>query len=82
MSESALAAFAALVQSDSKVRDQVRQAATPKHVVDLAKEQGHEFTQATMMKMQAARMQQLHDDHINDASSWGETLLICFGKHS
>lgn len=82
MSESALAAFAALVQSDSKVRDQVRQAATPKHVVDLAKEQGHEFTQATMMKMQAERMQQLHDDHINDAASWGEALLLCFGKHS
>ncbi|MAN20438.1 MAG: Nif11-like leader peptide family natural product precursor [Synechococcus sp. EAC657] len=82
MSESALAAFAALVQSDSQVREQVRQAATPKHVVDLAKEQGHEFTQATMMKMQADRMQHLHDDHINDASSWGEALLICFGDHS
>ena len=82
MSESALAAFAALVQSDSQVREKVRQAATPKHVVDLAKEQGHEFTQATMMKMQADRMQHLHDDHINDASSWGEALLICFGDHS
>ena len=62
--------------------NRVRQAATPKHVVDLAKEQGHEFTQATMMRMQAERMQQLHDDHINDASSWGEALLLCFGKHS
>ncbi len=82
MSESALAAFAALVQSDSEVREQVRQAATPQHVVDLAKTQGHEFTQATMMRMQAERMQHLHDDHINDASSWGEALLLCFGNHS
>ena len=33
-----------------------------------------------MMRMQAERMQQLHDDHINDASSWGEALLLCFGS--
>ena len=52
------------------------------HVVNLAKEKGHVFTQATMMKMQAEKMKHLHDDHINDASSWGEALLICFGEHS
>ena len=82
MSESALASFINLTRSDSQVRDQVRQAATPMHVVNLAKEKGHVFTQATMMKMQAEKMKQLHDDHINDVSSWGEALLICFGKHS
>ena len=82
MSESALASFATLTQSDSQVREQVRQAETPMHVVNLAKEKGHVFTQATMMKMQAEKMKQLHDDHINDASSWGEALLICFGEHS
>ena len=37
------------------------------HVVDLANKVT--IHQATMMKMQAARMQQLHDDHINDASN-------------
>ena len=52
------------------------------HVVDLAKEKGHVFTQATMMKMQAEKLKDLHDDHINSASSWGEALLICFGEHS
>ena len=71
MSESALASFVNLTRSDSQVRDQVRQAATPMHVVNLAKEKGHVFTQATMMKMQAEKMKQLHDDHINDVSSWG-----------
>ena len=75
-------AFADLAKSDSQVREQVRQAATPMHVVNLAKEKGHVFTQADMMKMQAEKMKHLHDDHINDASSWGEALLICFGNHS
>ena len=82
VSESGLASFVNLTRSDSQVRDQVRQAATPMHVVNLAKEKGHVFTQATMMKMQAEKMKQLHDDHINDVSSWGEALLICFGEHS
>ncbi|TCD56777.1 Nif11-like leader peptide family natural product precursor [Synechococcus sp. BS56D] len=82
MSESALVAFASLVQSDSQVREQVREAATPKHVVDLASEKGHEFTQATLMKMQADKMKHLHDDHLNGATSWGEALLLCFGGHS
>ena len=82
VSESAFAAFADLAKSDSQVREQVRQAATPMHVVNLAKENGHVFTQATMMKIQAEKMKQLHDDHINEASSWGEALLICFGNHS
>ena len=82
MSESALASFVNLTRSDSQVRDQVRQAATPMHVVNLAKGKGHVFTQATMMKMQAEKMKHLHDDHINDASTWGEALLICFGEHS
>ncbi len=82
MSESALVAFALLVQSDSQVREQVRGAATPKHVVDLASEKGHEFTQATLMKMQADKMKHLHDDHLNGATSWGEALLLCFGGHS
>lgn len=81
MSESALVAFASLVQSDSQVREQVRQAPTPQHVVDLASEKGHEFTQATLMKMQAEKMKHLHDDHLNGASSWGEALLLCFGGH-
>jgi predicted ribosomally synthesized peptide with nif11-like leader len=82
VSESALIAFASLVQSDSQVREQVRQAPSPKHVVDLASEKGHEFTQATLMKMQAEKMKHVHDDHLNGASSWGEALLLCFGGHS
>jgi len=82
VSESALASFATLTQTDSQVREQVRQASTPMHVVNLAKEKGHVFTQATMMKMQAEKLKDLHDDHINSASSWGEALLICFGEHS
>ena len=82
MSESALVAFASLVQSDSQVREQVRQAESPQHVVDLAKEKGHEFTQATMMKMQAEKMQHLRNDHLNKATSWGEALLRCFGGQS
>lgn len=82
VSESALVAFASLVQSDSQVREKVRQAKSPQHVVDLAREQGHEFTQATMMKMQAEKMKHLHDDHLNDATSWGDALLLCFGGHS
>lgn len=82
MSESALVAFASLVQSDSQVREQIRQASSPKHVVDLASEKGHEFTQATLMKMQADKMKHLHDDHLNGATSWGDALLLCFGGHS
>ena len=60
----------------------MHQAATPMHGVNLAKGKGHVFTQATMRKMQAEKMKQLNDDHINDASTWGEALLICFGEHS
>ncbi|WP_244276825.1 Nif11-like leader peptide family natural product precursor [Synechococcus sp. GEYO] len=52
------------------------------HVVNLAKRKGHFLTQATIMKMQAEKMKHLHDDHINDASTWGEALLICFGERS
>ena len=81
MSESALAAFSSLVQSDSQLREQVRHAPSPQHVVDLASTKGHAFTQATLMKMQAEKMQHLHDDHLNGASSWGEALLLCFGAH-
>jgi predicted ribosomally synthesized peptide with nif11-like leader len=81
VSESALVAFASLVQSDSQVREQVRQAPSPKHVVDLASEKGHEFTQATLMKMQAEKMKHVHDDHLNGASSWGEAMLLCFSGH-
>ncbi len=82
MSESALIAFTSLVQSDSQLREQVRQAPTPAHVVNLASEQGHVFNQATLMKMQAEKMKDLHDDHLNNASSWGEALLLCFGAHN
>ena len=82
MSESALIAFTALVQSDSQLREQVRQASTPAHVVNLASEQGHVFNQATLMKMQAEKTKHLHDDHLNNASSWGEALLLCFGAHN
>lgn len=82
MSESALTAFSSLVQSDSQLREQVRQAPTPQHVVDLAASQGHTFTQATLMKMQADKIKHLHDDHLNGAGSWGEALLLCFGAHS
>ncbi len=60
----------------------MHQATTPTHVVNLAKGKDHVFTQATMRKMQAENMKHLHDDHINDASTWGEALLICFGEHS
>ena len=81
MSESALIAFTSLVQSDSQLREQVRQAPTPAHVVNLAAEKGHEFNQATLMKMQAEKLKHLHDDHLNSASSWGEALLLCFGAH-
>ena len=52
------------------------------HVVNLAKGKDHVLTKATMRKMQAEKMKHLHDDHINDASTWGEALLICFGEHS
>ena len=82
MSESALIAFTSLVQSDSQLREQVRQASTPAHVVNLASEQGHMFNQATLMKMQAEKTKHLHDDHLNNASSWGEALLLCFGAHN
>ena len=82
MSESALIAFTSLVQSDSQLREKVRQAPTPAHVVNLASEQGHVFNQATLMKMQAEKMKHLHDDHLNNASSWGEALLLCFGAHN
>ena len=82
MSESALIAFTSLVQSDSDLREQVRQAPTPAHVVNLASEQGHVFNQATLMKMQAEKTKHLHDDHLNNASSWGEALLLCFGAHN
>jgi hypothetical protein len=50
--------------------------------VDLASEKGHVFNQATLMKMQAEKTQHLHDDHLNEASSWGEALLLCFGAHN
>jgi predicted ribosomally synthesized peptide with nif11-like leader len=82
VSESALIAFTSLVQSDSQLREQVRQASSPAHVVDLASEKGHVFDQATLMKMQAEKTQHLHDDHLNEASSWGEALLLCFGAHN
>lgn len=82
MSESALIAFTSLVQSDSQLREQVRQASTPAHVVNLASEQGHVFNQATLMKMQAEKTKHLHGDHLNNASSWGEALLLCFGAHN
>ena len=82
MSESALIAFTSLVQSDSQLREQVRQASTPAHVVNLASEQGHVFNQATLMKMQAEKTKHLNDDHLNNASSWGEALLLCFGAHN
>ena len=82
MSESALIAFTSLVQSDSQLREQVRQASSPAQVVNLASEQGHVFNQATLMKMQAEKTQHLLDDHLNKASSWGEALLLCFGAHN
>ena len=82
LSESALIAFTSLVQSDSQLREKVRQVATPAHVVNLASEQGHVFNQATLMKMQAEKTKHLHDDHLNNASSWGEALLLCFGAHN
>ena len=82
MSEPALIAFTSLVQSDSQLREQVRQASTPAHVVNLASEQGHVFNQATLMKMQAEKTKHLHDDYLNNASGWGEALLLCFGAHN
>ena len=82
MSESALIAFTSLVQSDSELRQQVRQAPSPAHVVNLASEQGNVFNQATLMKIQAEKTKHLHDDHLNNVSSWGEALLLCFGAHN
>ena len=70
MSESALTAFSSLVQSDSQLREQMRQAPALS------------FTQATLMKMQADKIKHLHDDHLNGATSWGEALLLCFGSHN
>ena len=81
MSESALLAFVSVVRSDSDLRERVRQAPTPKHVVDLATEKGHVFTQATLMKLQAEKIKHVHDDQLNKANSWGEALLECFAAH-
>ncbi|MFL0792799.1 MAG: Nif11-like leader peptide family natural product precursor [Prochlorococcus sp.] len=81
VSESALLAFVSVVKSDSQLKEQVRQAPTPRHVIDLATEKGHVFSQATLMKLQAEKIQHVHDDHLNKASSWGEALLVCFGAH-
>ena len=64
------------------ISDGLAQAPTPGHVVNLASEKGHVFNQATLMKMQAEKMKHLHDDHLNNASSWGEALLLCFGAHN
>lgn len=81
MSESALLAFVSTVRSDSELRDLVRKAPTPKHVVDLASQKGHIFDQATLMKLQAEKIKHVKDDHLNNATSWGEALLACFGTH-
>ncbi|MDA9638891.1 Nif11-like leader peptide family natural product precursor [Synechococcus sp. AH-779-G23] len=44
MSESALAAFTSLNQSDCELREQVRQAPTPAQILKLASEKGHLLT--------------------------------------
>ena len=81
MSESALSAFASLVKSDESLREQVRSATGPQHVVRLAKDNGHEFTAATLMKSSAEKMKTIHDDILNGAGSWGDALLHCFEGH-
>ena len=60
--------FSSLVQSDSQLRERVRQAPSPQHVVDLASSQGHTFTQATLMKMQADKIR-----HFTTTISMGPT---------
>ena len=54
----------------------------PMHTVNLAKEKGHEFTQAEMMKMLAERNQRHHAGSIYNRFAWEEALLTCFGNHS
>ena len=79
VSESALIAFASLIQIDSQRREKVRNAPTPVHVVNLASQHGHAFIQATLMKLQAEKTKHLHGDHLNNASSRTEELMPCFG---
>ena len=56
MSESALSAFASLLKSDQSLRERVRTATGPQHVVQLAKDNGHDFTAATLMKVSAEKI--------------------------
>ena len=81
MSESALSAFASLLKSDQSLRERVRTATGPQHVVQMAKDNGHEFTAATLMKVSAEKMKTVHDDQLNGAGSWGDALLHCFEGH-
>ena len=81
MSESALSAFASLLKSDQSLRERVRTATGPQHVVQMAKDNGHEFTAATLMKVSAEKMKTVHDDKLNGAGSWGDALLHCFEGH-
>ncbi len=70
-----------MVKSDQSLREQVRTASSPQHVVQLAKENGHDFTAATLMKSSADKMKSVHDDKLNGAGSWGDALLHCFEGH-
>ena len=81
MSESALSAFASMLKSDQLLRERVRTATGPQHVVKLAQDNGHDFTSATLLKVAAEKMKSVHDDKLNGAGSWGDALLHCFEGH-
>ena len=81
MSESALSTFASMLKSDQILRERERMATGHQHVVQLAKDNGHDFTAATLMKVSAGKMKTVHDDKLNGAGSWGDALLHCFEGH-
>ena len=81
MSESALSAFASMLKSDQTLRERVRMATGPQHVVQFAKDSGHDFIAATLMMVSAEKMKTVHDDKLNGAGSWGDALLHCFEGH-
>ena len=81
MSEAALAAFVSMRKSDQTLCECTRNATGPQHVVQLAKDSGHDFIAATLMMVSAEKMKTVHDDKLNGAGSWGDALLHCFEGH-
>ena len=81
MSETALSAFVFMLKSDQILRERVRMVTGPQHVVQLAKDNGYDFTAVTLIKVSAEEMKTVHDDKLNAAGSWGDALLHCFDGH-